>query len=432
MDKQYKTIRRIDYAIMFCLSVLIFVLPIAHTATIRSFALFTPAALLVFRYYLTKDFWWIKTSFELPFMAFFIVAAMSLFTSIDFRESLKEIWGELLTPVLLFYISYFTVKKNSNGMLLTRVLFIGSLIFSIFSFYDLYRHGGSLLETTTYRAGGLRDPGGGEVAGLYHTMVIPFLFWGMFYFRKASQRIALSILFAINLIGLHVTFTRAAYLALTVQAILAGILLLRKRRWLLSSIIFLVIFFIGFAYIEKKMIRGQDNLNKMPSLKVYLKMSPEEIEKTYSADGGAGHRLAMWKVAIEKISENPFYPHGYGRFLFGKTVRNDKNKHFIYPQVHNTFIGVTFELGIQGLMVFLWMIGAFAWVCWRYWVTSKEDMPQYFSVALLTMMAGYWVNNFFGSFDGDDSKLLFMMLLGIGMAVMHRLPKKSELLKQRQ
>jgi len=48
------------------------------------------------------------------------------------------------------------------------------------------------------------------------------------------------------------------------------------------------------------------------------------------------------------------------------------------------------------------------------------------------MMAGYWVNNFFGSFDGDDSKLLFMMLLGIGMAVMHRLPKKSELLKQRQ
>ena len=102
-------------------------------------------------------------------------------------------------------------------------------------------NGGSLFEAT-YRAGGLRDPGGGEIAGLYHTMVIPFLFWGMFYFRKVSQRIALYALFAINLAGLHVTFTRAAYLALTVQAILAGILLLRKRRWLLSSVIFLVIF----------------------------------------------------------------------------------------------------------------------------------------------------------------------------------------------
>ncbi|MBI1811866.1 MAG: O-antigen ligase family protein [Nitrospirae bacterium] len=424
-----KKVLQIDYAILFCLSLLIFVLPIAHTATIRSFALFTPAALLIFRYYFTKDFRWIKTSFELPFMAFLIAAAASLMTSVDFRESLKEISGELLTPILLFYISYLAVKKDSDGILLTRVLFIGSLVFSIASFYALYMKGGSLFEAT-YRAGGLRDPGGGEIAGLYHTMVIPFLFWGMFYFRKASQRIALYALFAINLAGLHVTFTRAAYLALTVQAILAGILLLRKRRWLLSSVIFFVIFLTGFAYIENKLIRNQDNLNKMPSLEEYSKMSPEEIEKGYSADMGAGHRLAMWKTAADEILKNPFYPHGYSRFLFGKAVRTAQNKHFIYPQVHNTFIGVTFELGIQGLVVFLWMIGAFAWACWRYWVTAKEDMPQYFSASLITMMAGYWVNNFFGSFDGDDSKLLFMMLLGIGMAVMHKLPKEKSIDKK--
>lgn len=424
-----KKVLQIDYAILFCLAVLIFVLPIAHTATIRSFALFSPVALLVFRYCLAKDFRWIKTSFELPFIVFFIAAAASLMTSVDFRESLKEIRGELLTPILLFYIAYFAIKKDSDGILLTQVLFIGSLIFSISSFYDLYRHSGSLLEAT-YRAGGLRDPGGGEVAGLYHTMVIPFLFWGIFYFRKASQRIALFVLFAINMVGLHVTFTKAALLALTVQAILAGILLFQKRRWLLSSVILLIFFLIGFAYIENKLIRGQDNLNKIPSLEEYLKMPPEEIQKRYSANSSVGDRLAMWKTAVEEISKNPFYPHGYSRFLFGKAVRTDKNRHFIFPQVHNTFIGVTFELGIQGLMVFLWMIGAFAWVCWRYWVTAKEDMPQYFSASLITMMAGYWVNNFFGSFDGDDSKLLFMMLLGMGMAVMHKLPKEKSINKK--
>ncbi|MBI5328267.1 MAG: O-antigen ligase family protein [Deltaproteobacteria bacterium] len=413
------------------MSVLIFVLPIAHTATIRSFALFTPAILLVFRYYLAKDFRWINTSFELPFMAFFISAAASLMTSVDPHESLKEIRGELLTPILLFYISYFSVKKDSDGILLTRILFIGSLIFGIFSFYDLYNKGGSLFEAT-YRAGGLRDPGGGEVAGLYHTMVIPLLFWGMFYFRKVSQRSALALLLIINLIGLHVTFTRAAYLALAVQAILAGILLFRKKRWISGFVILIVIFLTGLVYTENKLIRGQDNLSKIPSLEEYLKISPEEIATNYSTDASLSYRLAIWKTAIEDISKNPFYPHGYGRFLFGKAVRNDKNKHFIHPQTHNTFIGVFFELGIQGFLIFLWMIGTFAWVCWRYWVAAKEDMPQYFSASLITMMAGYWVNNFLGSFDGDDSKLLFMMLLGIGMAVMRRLPKENELLKQRQ
>ena len=345
---------------------------------------------------MTKDFRWIKTSFEWPFLAFFIAAAISLFTSVDFHESLKEVWGELLTPILLFYISYFAVKKNSDGILLTRVLFIGSLVFSIASFYALYMKGGSPLEAT-YRAGGLRDPGGGEIAGLYHTMAIPFLFWGIVCFRKASQRIALSVLFAINLVGLHVTFTRAAYLALIVQAILAGILLLPEKT-LATEFRYLSRHFFDWVRVyRKKTIRGQDNLNKMPSLEEYLKMPPEEIQKRYSADVGAGHRLAMWKTAVEEISKNPFYPHGYSRFLFGKAVRTSQNKHFIHPQIHNTFIGVTFELGIHGLIVFLWMIGTFAWVSWRYWVTAKEDMPQYFSASLITMMAGYWVNNFLGA-----------------------------------
>jgi len=417
----------IDNIITLCLGILIFVLPIAQTATIRSFALFTPAVLLIIRYYLTKDFKWIKTSFELPFLAFFLIALTSLPTSVDSHESLKEIWGELITPILLFFTVYFSIREDKNWILLLKVLFLGSLIFSLYSFYDFQKHGGSLISDV-YRAGGLRDPGGGEVAGLYHTMVIPFLLWGMFYSKGVLQYLALSALLVINLAGLHITFTRAAYLALTVQAILSGILLLQKRRLIAGALIFFVIFLINYIYIENKLIRGIDNLNKLPPLEKYLKMSPEEIEKKYSAYVGIGHRLPMWKTAAEEIAKRPFYPHGYGRFLFGKAVINDKNRHFIYPQTHNTFIGIAFELGVQGLIIFLWMIGAFFWICWKYWrsaINAGGNHSHYLAAALLTMMTGYWVNNFFGSFDGDDSKLLFMMLLGIGMAVMHKLPKEK-------
>ena len=48
-------------------------------------------------------------------MAFLIAASVSLMTSVDFHESLKEIRGELLTPILLFYISYFAVKRTVTG-----------------------------------------------------------------------------------------------------------------------------------------------------------------------------------------------------------------------------------------------------------------------------------------------------------------------------
>ncbi|GER93554.1 hypothetical protein A45J_1300 [hot springs metagenome] len=427
-DQSEKSIQ-IEYAALICLSILIFILPIAHTATIRSFALFTPLVLLILKYWHDKDFKWIKTSFELPFLAFFIIALASLPTSVDFHESFKEIRGELIKPIVLFYLTYFAIKKETDGLLLLKVLFLGSLIFSLYSFYDFYKNGGTWFSVT-YKAGGLRDPGGGEVAALYHTMVMPFLFWGLFYVKDIWQRIGLSALLAINLLAFHITFVRASMLAIAFQMVLIIVLLILQKRWVWSFILLIFAVTVSFVYIENKMFREM-HTEKIPSLREYMMMPPEDIAGT--SPSSMKQRLAMWKVAIDKISENPFYPHGYGRFLFGKTVRNEKNKYFIYPQTHNTFIGIAFELGIQGLIIFLWMIGTFFFVCWRYWHKSKEDNTTgYLSASLLTMMAGYWINNFFGSFDGDDSKLLFMMLLGIGMAVMHRLPKEKKLLIQKQ
>lgn len=416
-----KRIIWIDNAIMLCLGILIFILPVAHTATIRSLAMFIPIILLILRYHLTRNLGWFKTSFEWKFLAFFAVAATSLITSVDPRLSLKEIWGELITPIILFYMVYLSIRKEGSAVLLLKILFLGSLVFSIYSFYDFQKHGGSLIRDA-YRAGGLRDPGGGEVAGLYHTMVIPFLFWGLFYFKKIRQRIGLSVLLIINMAALHITFTRAAVVALWVQTILIIALLLSEKRWIWSFLIAAFIISATLVYAEKNMFR-ENHTYKIPSSREYLKMTPEQIAGPSAR--AVEKRLAMWKAAIEKIADNPFYPHGYGRFLFKKSIGTTReNEDFIYPQVHNTFIGMAFELGAQGLIIFLWMIGSFIWVCFKNWKKSSDNLSRYLSAALLTMMCGYWVNNFFGSFDGDDSKLLFMLLLAMGMAVMNKLPKE--------
>ncbi|MGC8796882.1 O-antigen ligase family protein [Thermodesulfovibrio sp. 3462-1] len=413
---------KISFINLVLLCVLIFVLPIAHTATIRSVAMFTPMLLLFGRYFIAKDFKWIKTSFELPFFAFFLMAIISIFTSVDRHETVKEIWGELIVPILLFYTTYYAIENKNHAFILLKALFIGSLVFSLYSFYDFYQHGGKFF-TVVYKAGGLRDPGGGEVAALYHTMVIPFIFWALFYWENTKEKILLFFIFLINLVAFHITFVRAGMLALAFQTVFIIGILLREKKWILSIFLAIILIFTVHLYVEKKMLRELHN-EKIPSIKDYIKMSPEEIAGTNPSS--MKQRLAMWKTAIEKIAENPFYPHGYGRFLFGKTVRNEKNKHFIYPQTHNTFIGITFELGIQGLVVFLWIIGKFFFVCCKYWYKYKQSIVKYLSVSLITMMIGYWINNFFGSFDGDDSKLLFMMLLGIGMAIMHKTLKEKE------
>ncbi len=416
----------INHGILFCFCILIFFLPIAHTATIRSFTIFTPLILIIIRYYFLRDIRFINTSFELPFLAFFITALISLFTSIDLHESVKEIWGELIIPILVFYSVYLTIKKEKEAFLLIKILFFSSFIFSAYSFYDFYVHKGHFFSAV-YRAGGLRDPGGGEVAALYHCMVIPFIIFSIFYSQVFKNHIFLSCLLLINFLAFHLTFVRAGMIAIIFQILFVSLLLLLDKKWKMSLILLIIIVSIGTLYMEKKMFREM-HTEKIPSLTEYFKLTPEEIAGKNPSS--MRQRLAMWKTAIDKISENPFYPHGYGRFLFGKTVRNENNRHFIYPQTHNTFIGIAFELGIQGFLVFLWMIGTFFIVCLKYWVKSNNCSIKFFSGSLMTMMIGYWVNNFFGSFDGDDTKLLFMVLLGIGMAVMHKIPKEIGMVRK--
>ena len=64
-------------------------------------ALYIPIILLILRYSLTKNLIWRTTSFEWKFLAFLQLQLLFNYLG-DQRQSLKEIWGELITPIILF------------------------------------------------------------------------------------------------------------------------------------------------------------------------------------------------------------------------------------------------------------------------------------------------------------------------------------------
>lgn len=425
MDTNPKTVYRLEQTVLFCLCVLVFVLPVAHTITVRSFAIGIAIAGLLARFYMSGYFRHIKTPFELPLLLFLIAIVASLPTSVDLHKSLKELWREFLTPVAVFYTVYYAIRNEKDVTTIMKVLFIGSLLFSLYSFMDFQMNDGSWTRST-YRAGGLRDPGGGAAAGLYHTTVMPFIFFGVLYAKDNKHRLALAALLIINTAALYITFTRASYLAFGVEAIVVLLLFISEKRFRKYLAPSAIIVFFSIILLAGLAFRGVS----FPTASEFIRMSPEEIASKFAQEErtGTGHRLAMWKTALDKISEGPFKPHGYGRFLFGRTVRNENNKDFIYSQVHNTFIGMAFELGLQGLAVFLYMILSFAFLIFMVWkqnVKEKNSLRHCFAGAVLAMMAGYWVNNFFGSFDAGDSKLLFMILLSMGAALGYKLPQSG-------
>ena len=86
--------RFIDGFILFCLCVLVIFLPIAHTETIRAFALGIPGGLWIIKMILSRRLLFSRTPLDLPLLLFTIIAVLSVFTAVDWRYSLEELVGD--------------------------------------------------------------------------------------------------------------------------------------------------------------------------------------------------------------------------------------------------------------------------------------------------------------------------------------------------
>ena len=124
------------------------------------------------------------------------------------------------------------------------------------------------------------------------------------------------------------------------------------------------------------------------------------IERTFAGEGGAG-RTRLWQRAIETIPDNPF-GRGLGNIREGPTG--------LYLSTHNAFLEIIGELGLPGIVIYMWLVGVVIRESVRFHRDSRYS-PWLVSVALgiLTVYyAGFFLSNFM-----DE---VFALLWGLLMA----------------
>ncbi|HSR10119.1 MAG TPA: hypothetical protein VLS90_01645, partial [Thermodesulfobacteriota bacterium] len=94
----------IDRVILFCLCVLVVFLPIAHTESIRAFALGIPGGLWIIKSILARRALFSRTPLDLPLFLFTGLAGVSVLVAVDPKYSLEEWIGEWLLGIFLFYL----------------------------------------------------------------------------------------------------------------------------------------------------------------------------------------------------------------------------------------------------------------------------------------------------------------------------------------
>ena len=393
-----KTAQGIDHFILFCFCVLVIFLPIRETESIRSFSMGIPLGLWIVKMILQRRWLKQKTPLDIPILLFTVVGALSLITAVDLRYSADEFQGEWLTGIVLFYLVVNNFREEQLKYLLGALL-LGNLVMVSYGIFDFFYRGGSLFSYQV-RAGSLHS--GFGTFGTYLITILPYLLMAVFFVRKISNRLTLLLLLFLNFFALYLTHSRGSWVAAIVLLLLAGWRFLPKKILIVSLATAAVLF---FFLAPQKIIKHHAGI-------ISSGAPPTSIETGQA-------RWELLKFSLEKIKENPFQMLGFGRRSFVKKYHDFylQYKGALLWHAHNTFLNIALQTGIQGLVIFCFLIYKLIKYCSGRANLENSLLPKYFLLATLLMVITFFVRNLSDDFFIDDSSLLFWFLSGAAVSL---------------
>lgn len=392
-----------DQGLGISLLLLLFSLPFAYITAVREIALGCAAFFWVMGMVLNRRVLFQKTPLDWPLLAWIGVALLSLLWAVNPAYSFKEIKGEILKGVLLFYLVCYGLNREERLKQVYLSLILTNLLMVFWGIWFFYSEGGRLGEFTV-RASSLHS-GYGSL-GTYLITVFPFLLLGSVSPVLKKVRWALWGLIFLNLFCIYITFGRAMWLAVAVEAAVMGLVLLRKRMVLILFLGLVVL----FLFLPKTVLFHGERFPFGTG------MSSQTI------GGTGGDLIDVWKLSFSYLKDRPFQGIGFGRNSFSEAFKDFRAQHQpLLWHGHNTFLNIFFQTGLQGLAIFLWLL-------WRsldsLFQRSKEGLsswPGMFALAGAVMVLGFLSRNLFDDFYVDDNALLFWYLIGAGLSGASRL-----------
>jgi O-antigen ligase len=385
-----------DRGLALALNLFLFALPLAAITAVREITL----GLAVF-FWLAAMVWQrrlliLRTPLDLPLLALVAMALLSLVWAVNPAYSFKEIRGELLKGLLVFYLAVYALQTTERLQQTWLVLLAGNLLLLGYAFWDFHQAGG-ILTDYYIRARSLHS--GYGTFGTYLITVFPYLLVLLLGAPlDRLKKIGVLALAAGTAGCIYITFGRAMWLAAGLELLLVAGLLKKKKVLLL-----LLVLGIAAAAALPRTVRFHGE--RLPA-------AADGV--TQNLGGTGGDLIAIWKLAGRHILENPFRGIGFGRHSFSEAFTDFRARHQpLLWHAHNTLLNITFQTGIQGLLALLWVVAVVLHQTLRPpGQGSPSPWAGLFSLATGVMVCGFLVRNFFDDFFVDDNALLFWFLLG--------------------
>jgi O-antigen ligase len=110
---------------------------------------------------------------------------------------------------------------------------------------------------------------------------------------------------------------------------------------------------------------------------------------------------------------------GFGQRSFVKKYPEFYNQYkgALLWHAHNTFLNITFQTGLQGLALFIYLL--YSLLKYNYNMGREERIPwrKFYFQATFMMIIIFFVRNLTDDFFKDDSALMFWFLSGVAVSV---------------
>ena len=283
-----------------------------------------------------------KESVDVPILIFALLILISTITSIDPSGSFRDLAIHLTAMGFMFVVINNIKTKEDFNILITFLVIAATLV----ALYGLYQYKvGVDMEDKWVDVANNPDVkarvysvfGNPNILAEYLIMVIPIsisLFW---YSKKVHKKAIFLGTSLILMLALVLTLSRGGWIGFAF-GILVFVILIEKR--LLLSIIPLVL---GAVYFLPQSI-----LNRILSI-------------GNLGDSSNAYRLKIWDITLDIIRDNWLVGVGFGYIPFKSTFETYIRTMPAYHS-HNTYLQITGEMGILGLIIFI----SFIFILYKY------------------------------------------------------------------
>ena len=369
-----------------------------------------------------EEFKIISNPLNIPVLSFIIICVLSLIWSDSPFISLKELPLFLSGPLLYFVIVNNIYNERQINRIIGAVIIVGAL----FGIYGILQYNG--IDFSFW----IGNYGRGKVFGLfgnagyfaeYLMLTLPIAV-SLFLVSKNKM---IKLLFLIGILAISssivFTFTRTPYLSIVISFIFMLFLFLISRGKELikeNKKIFIVIFLVIIIIIS--LIVVPNPLNKPGTVisKIKDRASINQLTQGYEIK----RRVATWKFTTLLIKDHPLLGSGIGSFKYNSLRYQAKffdqgNNRTIYPygiagKTHNEYLQLAAELGIIGLIIFIWLMFVYFYYGLKILKREKERYKQGVIIGLMGSVMAFLIDSIFWfPLHHSFTSSLFWLCLGL-------------------